>query len=399
MISAWCINLKNNPEKFSSVKFELSKCGIEVNRFVVENWNIKNRILREGVNEKSNQILESHLNLYNHLTTLRNEIFLVLEDDVVVIEKIDMSDVIEKAPKDWDVIYLGGVNHHTNHNPTIIDDTFYLCEFTFNAHAFLVRYQFLPKIIKELNKRQVENDVHLGKMQMRKEGRWYGLINDAIVQNGKNAITFVTTYKKNIQKIQKLNGEFDIKEIRSFNKIFQIGFNKCGTTSLHNMFISSGLNSIHWDGGNIANKIESNMKMNLPLLNGCDEYDCYTDIENIDTNSFPLIDYYELLDKTYPNSLFILNTRPLDNWIQSRLKHQNGKYANTFKKKLGVDTNEELVKIWTDDWIDHHNKVIYYFKDRNNFIQFDIETEGDKLIEFLRSWSIPVNNFPHLHKT
>jgi hypothetical protein len=186
---------------------------------------------------------------------------------------------------------------------------------------------------------------------------------------------------------------------KKYNKIFQIGFNKCGTTSLHKMFIDSGLKSVHWDGGNIAKKIDSNIKQNKPPLDGVDNYDCYTDIENVETNTFPLINYYELLDKAYPNSLFILNTRPLDNWIQSRLNHQGGEYANTFKKVLGVDTNEELVKIWTEQWDGHHNKAIDYFKNCDNFIIFDIETEGDKLTDFLRTWSIPVTKFPHLHKS
>ena len=187
--------------------------------------------------------------------------------------------------------------------------------------------------------------------------------------------------------------------MKKYNKIFQIGFNKCGTTSLHQMFIESGLKSVHWGGGNIAKKIDSNIKQNKPPLNGVDKYDCYTDIENIDTNSFPLIKNYELLDKTYPNSLFILNTRPLDNWIKSRLNHEGGEYTNTFKNVLGVTTDEELRTIGTEQWTEHHNKAIDYFKNRDNFIIFDIETEGDKLTEFLRGWSIPVTNFPHLYKS
>jgi hypothetical protein len=186
---------------------------------------------------------------------------------------------------------------------------------------------------------------------------------------------------------------------KKYNKIFQIGFNKCGTTSLHKMFIDSGLKSVHWDGGNIAKKIDSNIKQNKPPLNGVDNYDCYTDIEDVTTNSFPLINYYELLDKAYPNSLFILNTRPLDNWIKSRLNHQSGSYANTFKNVLGVTTDEELITIWSEQWTKHHNRAIDYFKNRDNFIIFDIETEGDKLTEFLRSWSIPVTKFPHLYKS
>lgn len=390
-VNSYCINLRDKEYKFINVLNELYRLSIFPNRFVVEKHNLTKRILREGVNEKSNQILESHLKLLKYLESIDQPCFIVFEDDIKVIRDINVDEIISSAPKDWDVIYLGGMNHH--HVPKIIDNKFYRCKFSFNAHAFIVKKEFVPKMIEHLEKREYESDVILAYMQS--IGNWYGLIEDAIIQDGVESPTSITTYKKN-DKVINLN---NVKEIKLHNKIFQIGFNKCGTTSLCQMFIESGLKSIHWDGGNIAKKIHSNIKQNKPPLDGVDGYDCYTDIENINTNSFPLIDYYELLDKTYPNSLFILNTRPLDNWIKSRLNHQGGEYANTFKKVLGVDTNEELVKIWTEQWTEHHNKVIEYFKNRDNFIIFDIETEGDKLTEFLRGWSIPVTNFPHLHKS
>jgi hypothetical protein len=392
-IKSYCINLVNKHHKFEKIKSELSKINIFLNRFVVEKHRLTKRILREGVNEKSNQILESHLKLLKHLESIDQPCFIIFEDDIKVIRDIDVDEIISSAPKDWDVIYLGGMNHY--HTPKIIDHKFYKCKFSFNAHAFIVKKEFIPKMIEHLEKRECENDVIFAYMQYNSIGNWYGLIEDAIIQDGVDNPTFITTYKKNT-KLINLN---DVKEIKLHNKIFQIGFNKCGTTSLHQMFIDSGLKSIHWDGGNIAKKIHSNIKQNKAPLDGVDKYDCYTDIENIDTNSFPLIDYYELLDKAYPNSLFILNTRPLDNWIKSRLNHQSGSYANTFKNVLGVKTDEELITIWREQWTEHHNKAIDYFKNSDNFIIFDIETEGDKLTEFLRSWSIPVTKFPHLYKS
>ena len=392
-VHSYCINLSDKEYKFINVLNELDRLSIFPNRFVVEKHTLTKRILREGVNEKYNQILESHLKLLKHLESIDQHYFLIFEDDIKVIKDIDVDEIISSAPKDWDVIYLGGMNHY--HTPKIIDHKFYKCKFSFNAHAFIVKKEFIPKMIEHLEKRKYENDVIFAYMQSNGIGNWYGLIEDAIIQDGVDSPTFITTYKKNV-KVINLN---NVKEIKPHNKIFQIGFNKCGTTSLHQMFINSGLKSIHWDGGNIAKKIHSNIKQNKPPLNGVDKYDCYTDIENIDTNSFPLIDYYELLDKAYPNSLFILNTRPLDNWIKSRLNHQSGSYANTFKKVLGVKTDEELITIWSEQWTEHHNKAIDYFKNRDNFIIFDIETEGDKLTEFLRSWSIPVTKFPHLYKS
>ena len=44
-------------------------------------------------------------------------------------------------------------------------------------------------------------------------------------------------------------------------KIFQIGFNKCATVSLHKFFESNGLKSIHWDKGRLAKTIYKNSKL------------------------------------------------------------------------------------------------------------------------------------------
>tara|TARA_R110000868_G_scaffold378996_1_gene644668 strand:- start:314 stop:2431 length:2118 start_codon:yes stop_codon:yes gene_type:complete len=392
-VHSYCINLHDKEHKFTNILNELGRLSIYPNRFVVEKQNLTKRILREGVNEKYNQILESHLKLLKHLESIDQPYFIIFEDDIKVIRDIDINEIISSAPKDWDVIYLGGMNHH--HTPKIIDNQFYKCKFSFNAHALIVKKEFVPKMIEYLEKREYENDVIFAYMQSNSVGNWYGLIEDAIIQDGVDSPTLITTYKKNV-KVINLN---NVKVIKPYNKIFQIGFNKCGTTSLHQMFIESGLKSVHWDGGKIAKKIDSNIKQSKSPLNGVNEYDCYIDIENLGTNSFPFIKYYDILDRAYPNSLFILNTRPLSNWAQSRLNHQRGGYANMFKKVLGVKTDEELITIWTEQWTEHHNKVVDYFKNRDNFITFDIETEGDKLVDFLRGWSIPVAKFPHTHKS
>ena len=77
------------------------------------------------------------------------------------------------------------------------------------------------------------------------------------------------------------------------HKIFVIGFNKTATSTFHILFEKHGLKSqhdgAHWD---------------------VDEYQCFSDNGN-------LRDWKKLyLD--YPNSMFVLNTRPVDAWITSK---------------------------------------------------------------------------------
>ena len=77
-------------------------------------------------------------------------------------------------------------------------------------------------------------------------------------------------------------------------KIFVIGFNKCGTTSLHGLFKICNIASVHKSGLNTQE-----------ILKLATKYDAITD-----GNHYNFQDYYD----KYPNSLFILNTRPLKKW-------------------------------------------------------------------------------------
>jgi hypothetical protein len=56
-------------------------------------------------------------------------------------------------------------------------------------------------------------------------------------------------------------------------------------------------------------------------------------------------DYYKQLDNDYPNSKFILNTRNVDKWIQSRIKHNKGKLLNEHMKIHNCD-RKQLESIW-----------------------------------------------------
>ena len=79
-----------------------------------------------------------------------------------------------------------------------------------------------------------------------------------------------------------------------YDKIFVIGFNKTGTSSLHHLFMNLGLNSSH--------------NFTVPVLQEIHDYD-YDAFTDRNPSDFKL--FYE----KYPNSLFVLNTRPMKNAI------------------------------------------------------------------------------------
>lgn len=209
------------------------------------------------------------------------------------------------------------------------------------------------------------------------------------------------------------------------NKVFQIGFNKCGTLSIHELFSKhTELKSLHWDYGKIAFNIVENIKKNDWLLSGYEHIDVFSDIEcciNLGDRYefFYAYKYFKLLDEQYPNSKFILNTRNINNWISSRLKQKVGYYIVSNKKiiKLHPEPNyfdlqinhyscssiDNLIKIWENEWFRHHNDVKEYFQNRNSdLLIYDIEKDPFKKIsDFFKNCGLrfDTDTLPHANKT
>ena len=188
-IKSFCLNLEDSENKYNGVVKELKKINIYPERFVAKKHKIVNRITR-STSEKANQILESHLSLFRYLQNLKDEIFLIIEDDVVVFNEFDISDVINMAPDDWNVIFLGGVNHESRNQPILIDDIFHRCQFAMNLHAFLIKRDFIQTVIDRWEIRDSECDVMFADLQ--KSYNFYGLNKDSIIQNGLESITVVS---------------------------------------------------------------------------------------------------------------------------------------------------------------------------------------------------------------
>lgn len=95
-------------------------------------------------------------------------------------------------------------------------------------------------------------------------------------------------------------------------RIFCVGMNKTGTNSLREAFEYLGLRTLH--RSRLAREaIERATAENKPLLTYIENYECYTDA--------PFYRYYRELDRQYPGSRFILNTRDTGDWISSRIAH------------------------------------------------------------------------------
>ena len=159
-------------------------------------------------------------------------------------------------------------------------------------------------------------------------------------------------------------------------RVFVIGFNRCGTRTIHWYFKSNGYRSVHWDEGRLANRMFRNLTDSVPLLTGYEQYTVFSDMEQIVAGVFAFEAYklYPYLAAQYPESVFLLNTRDVESWLNSRLEH--GRYASKWKTLLHVESDEALLSLWRRDWERHHEGVERYFSGGSHrFLKLDIEKD------------------------
>lgn len=215
------------------------------------------------------------------------------------------------------------------------------------------------------------------------------------------------------------------------NKIFQIGFNKCGTSSLYNLFSvysKPNIPSIHWDNGNLAYNIHRRLLNQEPVLLDYKDIVFFSDMEFIhydydDNKKSKIIEaykYYKIFDIQYPSSKFILNIRDIDKWLMSRLKHvcyfssiQNKTiishvedkhtYLLYYKKIYNTDIVQEVVDAWKAEYNEHINNVMQYFADRpEDLLVYNIETDDfSKISNFFNKYDInfSTNKLPMINKS
>ena len=187
--------------------------------------------------------------------------------------------------------------------------------------------------------------------------------------------------------------------------IFIIGFNKCATRSFHQFFLKNNFTSIHWDNGKIATSIINNSLNNLKVLDGYDKtYQVFSDMMFlnhkilIEGNSF-----FRSMDKDYPDSLFIYNTRNIDNWIQSRLNHTNGQYTflERYKSVYSLVSIDHVIKKWKETRLNFEDELDKYFRKKTNLVVIDIDKEINPPLKISKLLNIEFisDEWEHVGKT
>lgn len=182
-------------------------------------------------------------------------------------------------------------------------------------------------------------------------------------------------------------------------KIFCIGLNKTGTRSLHEALEILGFSGVHWGGPDpraalergpqIREAVERALEEGRPLLEDLDDADAYSDILALSTN-------FDLLDRQYPGSKFILTVRDVEDWLDSRrrhvevniARHERGEYSGTF---LVVEP-----EAWASEKAEHEARVAAHFADRpNDLLVLDIAgNDGWELLCRFLGKPVPDVPFP-----
>ncbi len=170
-----------------------------------------------------------------------------------------------------------------------------------------------------------------------------------------------------------------------FNKIFCIGFNKTGTSSLHQLFLVLGLRSLHG--------YYHKLPVTDPLFAA---YQCFSDGNGHD---------FALLDRSFPGSRFILTSRPLEDWLVSRIRHVEQRRAagqtGPMRREYEADPVHALER-WITQRLDFHRRAVAQFAGRPaDLLVVDLCSGADPegtlatLLGFLGLPARPGQRLPH----
>lgn len=227
----------------------------------------------------------------------------------------------------------------------------------------------------------------------------------------------------NIETFKQSKVTEEKKEViinKTYNKIFCIGFNKTGTTSLEKTLLTLGF---EMGDQRFAETISTDVSQGCydKLVKLCQSAEAFQDVP------FMFRDVYKFLDQEFPNSKFILTVRNnKEEWFDSLVRF-HAKLFSSDKSK--PPTEEDLAnsnyvyKGWLLDMKEHvwgypkiplydkkcyqekyetHNEAVQqYFKDRtNDLLVLNLKDSFgfEKLIKFLNI-KTNLNSFPWENKT
>lgn len=179
------------------------------------------------------------------------------------------------------------------------------------------------------------------------------------------------------------------------SKVFAIGFQKTGTTSLGRALSLLGYSVCGYDPFRKLLRIENlGMEPILDLaLSLADRHDAFKD------TPWPVL--YRELDQRYPGSKFILTVRDTDKWIRS-VVNDFGAHPNAIHTAIyGCPFPRGHEQAWIDRYERHNAEVLEHFRDRpQDLLALHLdrgEVRWEAVCPFLGR-DVPNTPWPHANK-
>ena len=166
-------------------------------------------------------------------------------------------------------------------------------------------------------------------------------------------------------------------QVRNLPYVFFIGFNRTATRAFHELFLSHGIPSVHWDKNRIVKKMLKNIYSGKRILSGYDSrFVVFSDL--ILSNTRIWIEgnqFFRELYRDYPGALFVLNTRPTSDWIRSRESQKDGQNLKRQLLLLQSTDPQMAIEHWRRQKLSHEAQVRDFFKDKpGQFLELDIDS-------------------------
>jgi len=173
------------------------------------------------------------------------------------------------------------------------------------------------------------------------------------------------------------------------SRILNLGFPKCGTSSIHQVFVKAGFKSRHYHcgkAGYCGACMKQRRQVNETLLAGCGNFTVFTQLDRLAHGHgciFPQIQYLQELYDESPHATWILPFRNVTDWIRS-VTHwtANGRISPMIGrfKRLCRFPQLNITNIKTDDdffhlWCQHVKHVRSFVETHPtlSLVEFSIE--------------------------
>jgi len=161
-IPIYYINLDTNKDRRTHVETQAREQNLSLIRFpAIHGKHVDvDQLQKTGLLARKHSLLAgqlgcalSHYQLLEKIYAQGDALSIVLEDDIILPPHVMSSiyEMIHSLPKKWDIVFLGGCNIMGNRIASnLIQPTRYNSSYNLCTHAYLVRHESIPHLLKQL---------------------------------------------------------------------------------------------------------------------------------------------------------------------------------------------------------------------------------------------------------